>query len=277
MKTYLDSTIKHVASLALMMVMVLLSGCGRDTTSQLNITGASTVYPIIEMAKEGFTKQHDIRLNVQAGGSTRGFEDTLAGRNDFGAMARDLTAEEAAQVEIVPIAYDGIGIVVHASNPLESITTETLQRIYRKEITNWSQLGGPNEPIVAVNKADGHATLKVFMKHAGLTRDEIKADVVAGDNAQVIRVAANTKGAVAYVSMGEVIEAAAIGMELKLVKLDGIEPTIEQVASETYPLRRTLYLVSKAPPAGNASLLLQFLGSEEGKQIIKRGNYVPLP
>ena len=59
-------------------------------------------------------------------------------------MARELTPEEKAQVIAFPIAYDGVGIVVHASNQIAAVTTDDLRRIYRKQVTNWSDFGGQN-------------------------------------------------------------------------------------------------------------------------------------
>lgn len=215
---------------------------------------------------------------AQGGGSTRGFEDCIAGRNSLGAMARELTPEEKAQVISFPIAYDGVGIVVHASNQIAGLTTDELRQIYRKQIPNWSSFGGRYDRIVVVHKGEGHATREVFMKYTGLSPDEMtnNTDVTAGDNAQVIRVIANTANAIGYVSLGEVITAAESGQPVRLVKLNGIEPVMENVTNKTYPLFHPLYLISKREPQGGSRVLLDFLRSPAGKAIIRQGNYVPL-
>ncbi len=228
------------------------------------------------MAGEELARNGTLEVEAQAGGSTRGFEDTVAGRNDLGAMARDPTPEEEARIVKLPIAYDGVGVVVHASNPVAGVTTGDLRQIYARQIRNWSELGGADEEIVAVSKAAGHATLETFLRHTGLARSRLEADVVGGDNAQIIRVVANTEGAVGYVSLGEVIHAIEIGMPLKLLELDGVEPTLEAVAAETYPMYRTLYLVSKHEPRGAARELIDFLRSAAGRRVIEKGRYVPL-
>src|SRR3977135_1373219 len=183
----------------------------------------------------------------QGGGSTRGFEDCIAGRNSLGAMARELTPEEKAKVIAFPIAYDGVGIVVHASNQIAGVATDDLRRIYRKQITNWSDFGGQNDRIVVVHKAEGHALREVFMNYTGLTPAEMMryTDVTAGDNAQVIRVIANTKNAIGYVSLGEVIKAAESGLPVRLVRFNNIEPVMENVTNKTYPLFHPLSLISK--------------------------------
>jgi len=254
------------------------SGCRRPQAEQVVVTGASTVYPIVQMAAEELRRTKGLNVMGQGGGSTRGFEDCIAGRNSLGAMARDLTPEEKAQVIVFPIAYDGVGIVVHASNQIAAVTTDDLRRIYRKQVTNWSDFGGQNASIVVVHKGEGHATREVFMKYTGLTPDEMTkfTDVAAGDNAQVIRVIANTTNAIGYVSLGEVIKAAEAGQPVRLVKFNGIEPVMENVTNKTYPLFHPLYLISKGEPKGGSRVLLDFLRSPEGKAIIRQGNYVPL-
>ena len=254
------------------------SGCRRPQKEQIVVTGASTVYPIVQMAAEELRRTKGLEVMAQGGGSTRGFEDCIAGRNNLGAMARELTAEEKTQVITFPIAYDGVGIVVHASNHIGGVTTDNLRQIYRKQITNWSSFGGRNERIVLVHKGEGHATREVFMKYTGLTPEEMttSTDVTAGDNAQVIRVIANTTSAIGYVSLGEVIKAAEAGLPVRLVTFNGIQPVMENVTNKTYPLFHPLYLVSKGEPKGGSRVLLDFLSSPEGKAIIRDGNYVPL-
>ena len=254
------------------------SGCRRPQAEQVVVTGASTVYPIVQMAAEELRRTKGLNVMGQGGGSTRGFEDCIAGRNSLGAMARELTPEEKAQVIAFPIAYDGVGIVVHASNQVAGVTTDDLRQIYRKQVTHWSSFGGRNDRIVVVHKAEGHALREVFMNYTGLTPDEMTrhTDVTAGDNAQVIRVIANTANAIGYVSLGEVIKAAEAGQPVRLVKLNGIEPVMENVTNKTYPLFHPLYLVSKGEPKGGSRVLLDFLRSPEGKAIIRQGNYVPL-
>jgi phosphate transport system substrate-binding protein len=257
---------------------LLTSGCHRRQTEQVVVTGASTLYPIVQMAAEELRRTKGLDVTAQGGGSTRGFEDCIAGRNSLGAMARELTPEEKAQVVTFPIAYDGVGIVVHASNQIAGLTTEQLRQIYRKQITNWSSFGGRDDRIVLVHKGEGHATREVFMKYLALTPDEMTryTDVTAGDNAQVIRVIANTANAIGYVSLGEVIKASEAGQPVRLVKFNGIEPVMENVTNKTYPLFHPLYLISKGEPKGGSRVLLDFLRSPEGKTIIRQGNYVPL-
>jgi phosphate transport system substrate-binding protein len=258
--------------------LLLGTACHRRQPDQIVVTGASTVYPIVQMAAEELRRTKGLDVLAQGGGSTRGFEDCIAGRNNLGAMARELTPQEKARVLAFPIANDGVGIVVHKTNEIAGVTTDELRQIYRKQITHWSRFGGRNERIVVVHKAEGHALREVFMNHTGLAPDEMTrhTDVTAGDNAQVIRVIANTANAIGYVSLGEVIKAAEANQPVRLAKLNGIEPVMENLTNKTYPLSHPLYLISKGEPQGGSRVLLDFLRSPEGRAIIRQGNYVPL-
>jgi len=256
---------------------LLLLGCSKNKHPEVIVTGASTIYPIIQMMSEEFGASLKLSIVAQGGGSTRGFEDCVQGRSDLGAMARELSEAEASEVEVFPIALDGVGIVVHADNPIRKITTAQLHRIYRKEIDQWSDLGGKSEEIFVVNKAEGHATLQVFLEHTGLTREELKVDAVAGDNAQVIRIVASSKNAIGYVSLGEVIHSKEIGIPLRLLELDGIEANLSNVASGTYPIFRRLYLISKGQPTAGSREIIDFLSTPPGIKIIERCQYVPIP
>ncbi len=259
------------------MAVWLMPGCQRNPASQttVRVTGASTVYPIVQMAGEALRQQQQLNIEAQAGGSTRGYEDTVAGRNDMGPW-RGSCCRRREHVKAFPIAYDGVGIVVHASNAVTGVTTAQFRQIYRKENRNWASLGGAEGEIVVVTKAEGHATLETFLNHTGLDRSELQVDVVGGDNAQVIRVVANTPDAIGFVSMGEVIHAIEIGMSLRLIKRDGVEPTLDRVADKSFPMYRTLYLIAKSEPQGGSRILLDYLHSDAGKALIKRGKYVPL-
>jgi len=119
---------------------LLLLGCSRTEHPKVIVTGASTIYPIIQMMSEQFGDSLNLTIIAQTGGSTRGFEDCVQGRSNLGAMARELSKAEASEVEAFPIALDGVGIVVHAENPIRKITTDQLRR-HRSTPPDLSQRG----------------------------------------------------------------------------------------------------------------------------------------
>jgi len=261
----------------LLAAAAVLIGCSQhEARPRIVVSGASTVFPLVEASREQLARDYHLDVVAQTGGSTRGFEDCINGRNDLGAMAREPTSEEARQIMLFPIAYDGVGIVVNEANPLVTITTGQLRRIYRKQECNWRAFTTWDREITVVNRAEGHATLEIFLEHTGLNRDEIKPDAVGGDNAQIIRLVANSKTAIGYVSVGEAIHAREIGIPVRLLTLDGIEPTLAHIADKTYPMFRQLYLIARGAPSAQGRVLIDFFHSKDGQQIIREAKYVPI-
>ncbi len=256
-----------------------LSACGDSSQrEQLVITGASTPVPILMHAADVMESRNpNLRVHVQPGGSSKGIRDTIEGHNDLGAVARELSPAEREQVHSIPIARDGVVIVTHASNSLTSLTKNELFAIYMGEIDNWRTLTGADRAITLVHKAAGHGTRAVFSQYLGVKGSQIKPHVVAGNNTQVIKTIAASANSVGYVSLADVIAAVEIGTPIKAIELEGVAPTLANVANGSWPIARTLYLVSKQATIQSwAEAMVEFLRSEEGSRIIEGANYVPL-
>ncbi|MFO0874941.1 MAG: phosphate ABC transporter substrate-binding protein [Phycisphaerales bacterium] len=263
-------------------VLVMLTACG-TRGEQLTVTGASTLAPILDRAGDDLKREHpELSVSVRLGGSTKGISDTLEGINDLGAVARDLTADEAAHLRQFTVAHDGVAIVVHASNPLSGLTTEQLRRIYLGEIGSWKELGvepgaaARDRRIIAVSKAEGHATLEVFLAHTGIARAALRPSVIAGNNAVVLATVSESPDAIGYVSLGESQQALASGLPIRLVPLDGKTPSVASVADGSWPMIRPLLFVSRDEPAGWAKVLLDYFESERGRETIRACGFVPV-
>lgn len=240
------------------------------------LTGSSTIAPVMQkVAEELHAEDPSLRIDVETGGSGRGIQDAQAQQCDVGMASRDLSAEESAGLIIRPIAYDGVAMIVHASNPVQNLTKEQVVGIYTGAITDWKDVGGTPGEIYVVNKAEGRATLTVFLEHFKLKNSAIQADAVVGDNAQGVRMVAGNESAVGYVSIGEALSAAQRGEELHLVSLDGIAATESTVANGTYPLRRNLNLLFPGKIDAIGQRILDHLASPRGSAILIDLGFTP--
>ena len=121
---------------------------------RLTLTGSSTVAPLaLEIAKRFEQLHPGTRIDVQSGGSSRGIADALAGRVNIGMASRSLKPEETLVAHT--IARDGIGMIVHRDNPMVALSDAQIIAIYTGEITSWSGVGGNDQAITVVNKAEG--------------------------------------------------------------------------------------------------------------------------
>ncbi len=261
-----------------------LSACSPPSTVSANgelqgkviLTGSSTVAPLASELGKRFEQEHpEVRVDVQTGGSSRGLADTRSGQADIGMMSRDLAADET-DVTAHAVARDGVAMIIHADNPVSELSPEQIVDIYKGEITQWSAVGGNNSPVSVVNKAEGRSTLEVFLKHFDLENSDIQAQVIIGDNEQGIKTVTGNPSAIGYVSIGAAENSIARGEPLKLLPLEGIEPSTGSVQDGSFPLSRTLNFVTNGEPETLTKAFIDFAQSPEVHDIVEQQNFVPI-
>lgn len=255
------------------------AGCERDgneVTGTLLIAGSSTVAPLAaEIARRFEANNPGIEVDVQAGGSSRGIADVRRGLIDIGAASRALQAEETQLLEH-PIAWDGIGLIVHIDNQVTTLSDEQVRAIYTGCIDNWQALDQSSGPITVVNKADGRATLTLFLEHFGLASADIRADVVIGHNMQAIQTVAGRPGAIGYVSIGAAEQEIADGRAIRLLSMGGIPADSDSLASGRYPLARPLNLITAGSPTGLARRFIEYAQSPAVHDLVRNAHFVPV-
>ena len=257
------------------LTILLISGSAFAQEKKLTITGSSTVAPLVaEIAKRFESQNRGVRVDVQTGGSSRGVNDARSGVADIGMASRSLSKEEQ-DLKSSLIANDGISVIIHKSNPVVALTREQIIDIYTGKITNWKELGGKDQKITVVNKAEGRSTLELFLAFFKLKNTDIKAQVVIGDNQQGVKTVGGNPGAIGYVSIGTAEFESENGVPLKLLPLGGIAATTENVRNGTFPLSRQLNLITKTEPQGLSKQFIDFARSPAVTDLVKEQYFVP--
>ncbi len=262
----------------------VLTGCGSILSSEgyqnrITITGSSTIAPLAAEMGQRLEKENPaLRVEVQTGGSSRGVADVKTHLAEIGMVSRDLTTEELQSLIAFPIAKDGVCLIVHASNSVTNLTEQQVQKIYTKQIANWQEVGGADQSIVVVHKAEGRSTLEIFLKFFALENKQVQPDNIIGDNQQGLKLVAQTPGAIGYVSIGSAQFEAEQGMSIKLLPAGGVAASVENVANGTFPIARTLHLVTAkdAPLSEPARQFLEFAQSVAVHDLIEGLQFVPL-
>jgi phosphate transport system substrate-binding protein len=248
-----------------------------EAATRYLVTGSSTVAPILQKVAEALeASDPELRIEVETGGSGRGIKDAKTGLADMGMSSRELSSEESKGIHPVPIAHDGIALIVHASNPVSELTGEQVIGIYRGALADWSAAGGGTGDITVINKAEGRSTLEGFLNHFKLKASDIQADVIVGDNAQGVRLVAGDPMAIGYVSIGEAERSAETGVPIKLLRYGGVQPSLQTVADGSYPIRRTLFVLFPDEPDPVGQRILDLIASHPGQRILEELNFVPL-
>ena len=252
---------------------------GDDSTAgtrKLILTGSSTVAPLAAEIGKRFESLHPgVRVDVQTGGSSRGIADARRELADIGMASRALKSQEE-DLHAFTIARDGVCVIVHRDNQVGELTNEQVIGIYTDKINNWQEVGGRDEPITVVNKAEGRATLEVFLHYFKLKSPEIQADVVIGDNEQGIKTVAGNPNAIGYVSIGTANFDSQNGVPIKLLPAGGVKATTDNLANDSFPISRPLNLVTKAVPEGLAKEFIEFAQSDQVHDLIKELYFVPI-
>lgn len=256
--------------------LLVVTSLAQAQEGKLVITGSSTMAPLLLEIGKRFEAMHpQTRIDVQTGGSSRGIADTINGLADIGMASRALKPQEK-HLYGTAIAHDGIGIIVHTSNPLRELTNAQIQGIYTGKLTNWRQVGGHDAPITVVNKAQGRSTLELFLHYFQLSNRDIHAHVIIGDNEHGIKTVAGNSNAIGYVSIGTAQYDATHGVPIRLLPLLQIPASIDTVRTGTFPLSRPLTLVTKSRPTGLTKTFIEFAKSAQVHDLILKQYFVPL-
>lgn len=264
------------ATLTILLLLLAAACDSSQAGTRLTVTGSSTVAPLFaEIARRYEEQNPGLRIDVQTGGSSRGVRDARRGLAHLGMASRELHGDEG-DLRAWPIAVDGLCLIVNGDNPVASLDAEQVRAIYRGEVGNWSELGGPDREIVVVHKAEGRATLELFLDAFALANPDVRPHVVVGDNEQGIKTVAGAPGAIGYVSIGAASWHAAAGTSLRLLPHQGQEASLEAVAAGRWPILRRLNLVSVGDPSPVLRRLIDFARSSAVHDLVHALRFAPV-
>ena len=230
------------------------AGCSTSTVSYMN--AAAKAYE----AKTG------IRVGVRGGGATLGIKSAIAGSVDMGGTCRHKMGDEVkADVNLTRVGFDALVFVVHPSNPIQNVTTDQMIDIFEGKITSWKALGGPDKPIIIVERKSPNSGVRLSFKEM-LGGYEIKLTGSALTFEDTDEVEAEVeKNPFSFAVSGS---GSAVQQKIKVISFNGIAPTKENFTNGTYPFVRPLYLTVKKDISPKMKKFVDFLLSDDGQAII---------
>ena len=233
----------------------------------VRIDGSSSLGAINQSLKDNFEKQFSgAKVEVAANGTDTALKDLLDGKIDIVAMGRGLTPDEKAQgLEQVRLHREKIAIVVGADNPFkQSLTSRQFARIFRGQITNWSQLGAPSGKIRLIDHSKTSETRDNFRTYPAFKTAEFatgpNATQVTDDNtAEIIKQLG--KDGISYVLANQV-------SKLKDVRVLQLHQTLPD--DDKYPFSQPLVYVYKKNPSLSIVDFLGFTLAPLGQQAIEQ-------
>ena len=305
---------KKTASLGLVLVMLLsMAGCGRQPAEQGDtaqapeapvkaasltmkpeayprVDGSTVTIPLSEAVASAVlhlpleearqyvphNKTHQAYLNLVDGTAdiifvTSPSEEELA-----------YAAEKGVELTVTPVVSEGFVFLVNKANPVDSLTLEQIRDIYAGRITNWQEVGGSDEPIIAFQRPENSGS-QTGMLDLVIRADEIMPapteKVVAEMGALIDAVASydNAQNAIGY-SYYYYATDMWLNDEVKLLAVDGVTPDKTTISDGTYPITTAYYAVTRSDLRSDdsAQVLLDWMLSSEGQQVAEEAGYVKL-
>lgn len=237
----------------------------KELSGTITMTGSTSMEKLASALCESFMEKYpNVTVTAEYTGSGAGIEAVLAGTVDIGNVSRELKEEEKANgVTDNTVAIDGIAVVVDPSNTVAGLTKEQLTNIYTGAVTNWSEVGGADAPIVVVGREAGSGTRGAFEEILGVADTCAYANELDTTGAVMVKVA-TTPGAIGYVSL-DVIDDSVIALPL-----EGVEPTADNIKAGTYFLSRPFIMATKGEISEQSELVqawFDYVYGEEGQNV----------
>ncbi len=232
---------------------------------------------LVDAVARAFAQTGEGRLEVQPFNTIDGIDKALSGQVDLAASARPAYARrpQEAGLTFTPVAWDALVLITNAANPVNNLTLKQVHDIYYGKVKNWSQVGGPDEPIDLDGVASpldgtqfsfrrlmfGNGANPVAVPRLFINIDSLQQEVSLDRKALAL-------STLVHVRRQEGIKA---------ISIEGIQPTVTSVASGQYPLPLTIYLAYRpdSPKIDLIHKFLAFLGGPRASEILRRHDLLP--
>jgi phosphate transport system substrate-binding protein len=269
-----------IARLILSLSLSFLFSCGATlsalagTAGSLTIAGNGPELTTIEPLARAFEKANpSAYLDVVWDANSKPAEMVISGQAQIA-----VTGTAASDLSATPIAWDGIGILVHLSNFTKDITKQQVAEIFSGKITLWSEVGGPETKILVIDRPRNQNIRDTFESQLGITGKIAGSAKEIGLDDQVVKTVVGTLpplSAITYLSLGQGLSVVSAGVPVRLLPIDKIEPEGPTVKDGRYPLRRPVLLLSKNDSHPLVEAFTQFALSPAGQQLIAE-TYIPI-
>ncbi|MGV3466612.1 MAG: phosphate ABC transporter substrate-binding protein [Heyndrickxia sp.] len=279
----------------LLMFAFIAAGCGNSNSSNSNASssnnnsdgnkkeavtgsitavGSTALQPLVEQAASQYMgEKAGTTVNVQGGGSGTGLSKVVEGAVDIGnsdVFAEEKDGVDASKIVDHKVAVVGMGPVVNKDTGVQDIKKADLIKIFTGKITNWKELGGKDEKIVVINRAEGSGTRAVFEK-TGLDGATPVKSQEQDSSGTVQKIVSQTPGAISYLAFSYFTDA------IQPLKVDGVEPTQANVETNDWKIWAYEHMYTNGDPTGLTKDFLDYMLSPSVQDsLVAKLGYIPM-
>lgn len=246
---------------AILFAELMWTGCGISKKAYMTELAAA------------FEKETGIHIELSGGGATKGIRDVNNNLADIGGSCRHLIIHpEESDVSLLIAAWDALVVIVHPDNKISNISHEDLMGVFTGEITNWKQLGGPNHPIEVFIREGMISGVGMMARELifGNADQEFTSTQEFPSSGPLEKAVVASKWAIAITGISS-----AKKRDVKVLTLNGVEPSMENLENSNYILSRPLYIVTKNQRSAEVNLFLEYAMSAAGQAVIEAEGTLP--
>ncbi len=241
-------------------------------SATVSTDGSTSMEKVIGYLSESYMEENkNVKVTYNPTGSGSGIQAVSEGRCDIGLSSRDLKDDEKQTLDQTVVAIDGIAIIVNPENNVENLSVEQIAKIYTGEITNWSEVGANDAPIVLIGREAASGTRDGFEAITD-TKDKCQYGQELTSTGDVIQTVASNPNAIGYASLASVKDT------VKVVNVDNIAPSKETIQDGSYKIQRDFVLVTKkdTPLSTEAQKFFDFATSKDADTLIEQAGAIPV-
>ncbi len=277
---------KIISAILSAVLLTAFAGCSQSTDSAqtevpseasasqstVSTDGSTSMEKVIGYLSESYMEGNkNVKVTYNPTGSGAGIQAVSEGRCDIGLSSRDLKDDEKTTLDQTVVAIDGIAIVVNPSNTASNLSVQQLADIYTGEITNWSQVGGDDLPIVLIGREAASGTRDGFESITD-TKDKCKYNQELTSTGDVIQTVSGNPNAIGYASL------AAVKDSVKVLSVDNVMPSKQTIQDGSYKVQRDFVLVTKKDKklGDEAQKFFDFATSAAADDLIEKAGAIPV-
>jgi len=265
-----------ITSLALIAGLAFASTEAR--ADRLVIKGSDTLgAKLVPQLAEQFKAQNPgTTFDIAAEGSTTGIAAITDGTAQIGMSSRrakpaEVGAASSKGVNMKPtiVAYDGLGVIVNAKNPITNLTKKQVEQIFTGDVTDWSAVGGSGGKISIYTRNTSSGTYSDWKELAMKKRDYAGGSQKMAGHEQIAAEVGKNANGIGYVGLAYMNAPG-----IKVVAIEGAKPTQQAVRNKSWPYARPTFYYTNGEPSGVAKQFLDFTFSSTGQKIVDRVGFV---
>lgn len=264
--------------LTILLIGSFIISCSRERGTRIVIKGSTTVLPITQKTAEEYRKKNMISISIEGSGSGNGIKALIDGTCDIANSSREMKKKEREQasekgilVREIVVAYDMIIPIVHPTNSIVNLSMNQLKAIYDGSITNWKDIRGKNEKIVAISRDTSSGTFEVWHKMVMKKTDLSKKTLLQASNGAIVAVVSKNPKAIGYIGYGY------LNNSVKPITVNGVQGTIENGKSGKFPISRKLYMyVNEKNLSKETKNFIDYVTSSDGQKLVKEAGFIPI-